>query len=310
MSGLSSDMDAMFARELKLGGRAAVNYAALDRVERRTERVDGIDAVVFFNPGRVASVMAQVDEESLRRRPCFLCPDGIGPEQLTLDWTSPAGQAYWIRVNPFPIFDRHFTVSVARHERQQIAGHFADMLALAEQAPEYVFFYNGPMCGASAPDHMHFQAVPAGNMPLERAIRSADAVRFAAKREGVVICRVDRYAQGAYMLSSTDREALERQFGLLLAKGEIPSAEEWEPRMNLLTWYGPGGWTTVVFFRAESRPACFWSKVPGRRIQISPGAVEMAGVAIVADRESFKRLNARRLGAIIREVSSDTPISF
>ena len=135
MNGLAKQMDELFSRELALGGRTAVNYAALQKVEHRAMPVDGLDAVLFFNPGRVASVMAKVDEETLRHRPCFLCPDGLGADQLTLDWHAPAGNDYWIRVNPFPIFDRHFTISIARHERQQMTGHFADMLALAQAAP-------------------------------------------------------------------------------------------------------------------------------------------------------------------------------
>lgn len=302
---LANEMTDMFSRELALGGRASVNYAALKNVEHRAMPVDGLDAVLFFNPGRVASVMAQVDEETLRHRPCFLCPDGIGPEQLTLDWTAPRGNGYWIRVNPFPIFERHFTVSVARHERQQIAGHYADMLALAEQAPEYLFFYNGPMCGASAPDHMHFQAVPAGSLPVERLVRRGDGLRFVAKRDGVVISRLTQYAGGTFVLSSKDPEALERVFMRLVSLGEIQTEREWEPRMNLLTWRGPAGWTTVAFFRAESRPACFFSEDPAQQILISPGAVEMAGVAVVSSRDSFEKLDALRLGEIIREVSFD-----
>ena len=306
MTSLANDMDEMFSRELALRGRAFHNYAALENVEQKPMPVDGLDAVLFFNPGRVASVMAQVDEETLRHRPCFLCPEGIGPEQLTLDWTAPAGNAYWIRVNPFPIFHRHFTISIACHARQQIAGHYPDMLALAQQAPEYIFFYNGPMCGASAPDHMHFQAIPAGNLPVERAVRRGDALRLAAIRDGVVISRLTQYAGGTFVLTAIDPEALARQFSRLVALGEIQGGREWEPRMNLLTWYGPGGWTTVVFFRAESRPDCFFDPDPARQILISPGAVEMAGVAIVASRESFDRLDAPRLGDIIREVSYDT----
>ncbi len=302
---LAEQMDAMFSRELALGERAFVNYAALEKVERRAMPVDGLDAVLFFNPGRVASVMAQVDEASLRRRPCFLCPEGIGPEQLTLDWQAPAGNDYWIRVNPFPIFHRHFTISIARHARQQIDGHYADLLALSQQAQEYLFFYNGPMCGASAPDHMHFQAIPAGNLPVERMVRRGDGLRMAGKRDGVVISRLERYAGCAFVLSSTDAPALERVFACLVSLGEIQTEREWEPRMNLLSWYGPGGWTTVVFFRAESRPACFWSEDPAEQILISPGAVEMAGVAIVASRDSFDKIDAPRLGEIIREVSYD-----
>ena len=298
-------MDAMFARELALGGRASVNYAALEKVARREMPVDGLDAVLFFNPGRVGSVRAQVDEETLRHRPCFLCPEGIGPEQLTLDWTSPYGNGWWIRVNPFPIFRRHFTISINRHARQQIDGHYADMLCLAQQAPEYLFFYNGPMCGASAPDHLHFQAIPAGNLPLERLIRQGDGLRFLGKRDGVVVSRADRFCGGTFVLSSTDLAAQEKLFYKLISLGEIQTPSEWEPRMNILTWYGAGGWTTVVFFRAESRPACFFSEDPSRQILISPGAVEMAGVAIVSSRDSFDRLDAPRLGEIIREVSFD-----
>lgn len=298
-------MDAMFSRELMLGGRASRNYAALQKTEHRAMPVDGLDAVLFFNPGRVASVMAQVDEETLRHRPCFLCPNGIGPEQLTLDWTAPSGNAYWIRVNPFPIFDRHFTVSVARHSRQQVDGHYPDMLALAGQAPEYLFFYNGPMCGASAPDHMHFQAVPSGSLPVERMVRRGEGLRRVCETDGVEVSRLTCYAGGTFVLSSADAGALSRVFGRLVSLGEIQAAGEWEPRMNLLSWYAQGRWTTVVFFRAESRPACFWSEDPHEQILISPGAVEMAGVAVVSSRESFDRLDAPRLGEIIREVSFD-----
>ena len=305
MSLLADQMDAMFSRELALGGRAFVNYAALKKVEHRAMPVDGLDAVLFFNPGRVASVMAQVDEETLKHRPCFLCPEGIGPEQLTLDWEAPSGNGWWIRVNPFPIFNRHFTISINRHARQQIDGHYADMLALAHQAPEYLFFYNGPMCGASAPDHLHFQAIPAGNLPVERMVRCGEGLRLLGKRDGVVVSRVDRFVGGSFVLSSTDAAALEHLFYRLVSLGEIQTENEWEPRMNLLTWYDPGGWTTVVFFRAESRPDCFFSEDPAQQILISPGAVEMAGVAIVASRDSFDKLDAPRLGEIIREVSFD-----
>ena len=305
MPGLAEQMNEMFSRELNLRGRAFHNYAALEKVERRAMPSDDLDAVLFFNPGRVASVMAKVDDETLRHRPCFLCPDGIGPEQLTLDWAAPSGNGYWVRVNPFPIFDHHFTISVARHQRQQIDGHYPDMLTLAQQAPEYLFFYNGPMCGASAPDHMHFQAIPVGNLPMERMVRRGEGLRFLAKLDGVVISRIERYAGASFVLSSTDPEALGAQFARLVSYGEIQTSREWEPRMNILSWYGAGGWTTVVFFRAESRPECFWSEDPARQILISPGAVEMAGVAIVSSPESFERLDVTRLGEIIREVSFD-----
>ena len=133
---------------------------------------------------------------------------------------------------------------------------------------------------------------------------SSDDSMF-SQRDGVVISRIERYAGGSFVLSSTDASALEACFARLVSLGEIQTESEWEPRMNILTWYGDGGWTSVVFFRAESRPECFWSDDPARQILISPGAVEMAGVAIVSSSDSFRKLDAPRLGEIIREVSFD-----
>ena len=305
MSRLRDDIEQMFFREIELHGRASANYSALERVERRDMPVDGFPALLFFNPGRVASVMAMVDDETLAHRKCFLCPDGIGPEQLTVDWTSPAGKGYWIRVNPFPIFDRHFTVSAAEHCRQQIEGRYPDMLSLAAQIPEYLIFYNGPMCGASAPDHMHFQAVPRGNMPMERMVSRGEGLRLVAKRDGVVISRTEKYTGGAFVLSSKDPVAMNRTLMRLVSLGGTRTEREWEPRLNILSWSDEDRLTSVVFFRAESRPECFWTKDPVKQILISPGAVEMAGVAIVSSRDSFEKITASRLGEIIEEVSLD-----
>lgn len=305
MSRLRDDIEQMFFREIELHGRASANYSALERVERRDMPVDGFPALLFFNPGRVASVMAMVDDETLAHRKCFLCPDGIGPEQLTVDWTSPAGKGYWIRVNPFPIFDRHFTVSAAEHCRQQIEGRYPDMLSLAAQIPEYLIFYNGPMCGASAPDHMHFQAVPRGNMPMERMVSRGEGLRLVAKRDGVVISRTEKYTGGAFVLSSKDPVAMNRTLMRLVSLGGTRTEREWEPRLNILSWSDEDRLTSVVFFRAESRPECFWTKDLAKQILISPGAVEMAGVAIVSSRDSFEKITASRLGEIIEEVSLD-----
>ena len=305
MSRLRDGIEQMFFREIELHGRASANYSALERVERRDMPVDGFPALLFFNPGRVASVMAMVDDETLAHRKCFLCPDGIGTEQLTVDWTSPAGKGYWIRVNPFPIFDRHFTVSAAEHCRQQIEGRYPDMLSLAAQIPEYLIFYNGPMCGASAPDHMHFQAVPRGNMPMERMVSRGEGLRLVAKRDGVVISRTEKYTGGAFVLSSKDPVAMNRTLMRLVSLGGTRTEREWEPRLNILSWSDEDRLTSVVFFRAESRPECFWTKDLAKQILISPGAVEMAGVAIVSSRDSFEKITASRLGEIIEEVSLD-----
>ncbi|MBQ0124251.1 MAG: DUF4922 domain-containing protein [Bacteroidales bacterium] len=305
MSQLTQIIDEMFSRELALHGRAFENYQALASVECKDMPVDGFPAKLFFNPARVASVMAKVDEETLRHRKCFLCPDGLEEKQQTTVWKSGDGPEYWIRVNPFPIFDHHFTISVARHERQQIKGHYADMLSLARELPEYVIFYNGPMCGASAPDHMHFQAVPSGCLPVEKMVRNGEGIRKIVDRDGIIISKIEKYAEGAFVLRGSDPAVLERQFSRLVSLGEVQTEREWEPRMNIISWYDGKDFTTIVFFRAESRPECFWTEDSDRRILISPASVEMSGVAIVSSRDSFDKLTPEILGKIIKEVSPD-----
>ena len=292
----------MFSRELASHGRAFVNYGALDQVEVKDMTIDGFPAKLFFNPARVRSVMADVSPEALQKRACFLCPDGVEEHQLTHNWDSPTGHTYYIRVNPFPIFSPHFTVSSSVHERQELLPHLEAMLHLAQQLPEMTIFYNGPMCGASAPDHMHFQAVPRHSLPIEDHFST-------------------NYAN-AILVQESDLQTHLAAVKKVLAMGTIPEeasqtgsltagashAEEYEPRWNIVSWYEPASspkFNTIVFFRRESRPQCFFAPEP-ERILFSPATVEMAGIGIVANRDSFDRLTPARLRNIIREVA-DTP---
>ena len=287
----------MFSRELSAHGRAFLNYEALAGVEVKDMTIDGFPAKLFFNPARVRSVMADVSPEVLQQRACFLCPDGVEENQLTHNWESPTGHTYYIRVNPFPIFSPHFTVSSSVHERQELLPHLEAMLHLAKELPEMTIFYNGPMCGASAPDHMHFQAVPRHSLPIEDHFST-------------------NYAN-AILVQETDLQTHLAAVKRVLAMGTIPEeasqtgsltigashAEEYEPRWNIVTWY-EDMWHTVIFFRRESRPMCFFAPEE-ERILFSPGTVEMAGIGIVANRESFDRLTPSKLRDIIREVADN-----
>ena len=291
----------MFSRELNAHGRAFLNYEALGGVEKKDMTIDGFPAQLFFNPARVRSVMADVSPEALQKRACFLCPDGIEEHQLTHNWDSPTGHTYYIRVNPFPIFSPHFTVSSSVHERQELLPHLESMLHLAKELPEMTIFYNGPMCGASAPDHMHFQAVPRHSLPIED--------------------HFDTNYANAILVQEADLQDHLAAVKRILAMGTIPEeasqtgsltvgashAEEYEPRWNIVTWYDEK-WHTVVFFRKESRPMCFFAPEE-ERILFSPATVEMAGIGIVANRESFDRLTPEKLRDIIREVADSLPIT-
>ena len=299
----------MFSRELASHGRAFVNYQALSGVEVKDMTIDGFPAKLFFNPARVRSVMADVSPEALQKRACFLCPDGVEEHQLTHNWDSPTGHTYYIRVNPFPIFSPHFTVSSSVHERQELLPHLESMLHLAKELPEMTIFDNGPMCGASAPDHMHFQAVPRHSLPIEDHFST-------------------NYAN-AILVQETDLQAHLTAVKRVLAMGTIPEeasqtgsltagashAEEYEPRWNIVSWYEPASsphrliasspkFNTIIFFRKESRPMCFFAPEE-ERILFSPATVEMAGIGIVANRESFDRLTPEKLRDIICEVADN-----
>ena len=324
----------MFSRELELRGRAFVNYEALAQVEVKDMTIDGFPAKLFFNPARVRSVMADVSPEALQKRACFLCPDGLEPLQLTSVWNSPTGQTYFIRVNPFPIFNHHFTISSAIHERQTFAPHMESMLHLAEAMPEMSIFYNGPMCGASAPDHMHFQAVPRHSMPIEDHF-STNYANAVLVQESDLQSHLAALEKVLSMASIPENAS---QTGSLTAGAS--HTEEWEPRWNIISWYTPSPhgdsvescsmvqnsvesstenttlhhstqhyttlhndmFHTVIFFRRESRPQCFFAP-ENERILFSPGTVEMGGVGIVANRESFDRITPEVLRSMIQEVS-------
>jgi hypothetical protein len=176
------------------------------------------------------------------------------------------------------------------------------MLHLAKELPEMTIFYNGPMCGASAPDHMHFQAVPRHSLPIEDHFST-------------------NYAN-AILVQETDLQTHLEAVKRVLSLGTIPEeasqtgsltagashAEEYEPRWNIVSWYKPASspkFNTIVFFRRESRPQCFFAPEE-ERILFSPATVEMAGIGIVANRESFDRLTPSKLRNIISEVA-DTP---
>ena len=299
----------MFSRELELRGRAFVNYGALDQVEVKDMTIDGFPAKLFFNPARVRSVMADVSPEALQKRACFLCPDGLEPLQLTTVWDSPTGQTYFIRVNPFPIFNHHFTISSAIHERQTFAPHMESMLHLAQAMPEMSIFYNGPMCGASAPDHMHFQAVPRHSMPIEDHF-STNYANAVLVQESDLQSHLATLEKVLSMASIPENAS---QTGSLTAGAS--HTEDWEPRWNIISWYEPASspnsliasspkFNTIVFFRRESRPQCFFAP-ENERILFSPGTVEMGGIGIVANRESFDRLTPSKLRDIIREVADE-----
>ena len=291
-------MNAFFESQLAEWEFARRNFEALRRIETKTFDLDGFLIRVQFSPARIVSSAAKVDAASVVARKCFLCSENQPPEQRGLPW----GDGYRVLVNPYPIFARHFTIPAAEHVPQSIADRYGDMLALARCFDREVVFYNGPRCGASAPDHAHFQAVGKGAMPLE-----AEVGRFATEKvleaSGAAAYAIRDYLRGGFVIRSADASAAAACFGKLYEALEVLPADA-EPMMNVLTWYDSDGWTSCVFPRTKHRPACFYGE-GATDLLVSPASVDLAGVMIVPRKDDFVKITAENIRAIFNEVCID-----
>lgn len=286
------DIEGFIASQLAEWPLAGRNFAALEGVELRTVTMPGMDIKVQFNPARIVSSGAKVDARSLAARPCFLCEANRPAEQRGIDW-----RGYTVLVNPFPIFPRHLTIPAVNHTPQRIAGRVADMLALAAELDGYTVFYNGPRCGASAPDHMHFQAGNSDFLPLWDALARAPMQPVADDSEGTVLAECTALPVNVFVIDAASPEAGQRMFGRLYAA--LPEGEE-EPMMNLLA----AGGRLVVVPRKRHRPSFYGTEGTGCML-LSPASVDMGGAFITPRREDFGRLDAGVLARVFGELCLD-----
>ncbi len=272
---------------------AARNFDALEGVEVRSIAMPGMDIKVQFNPARIVSSGAKVDARSLAERPCFLCEKNRPAEQRGIDW-----RGYTVLVNPFPIFPRHLTIPAVGHTPQRIQGRVADMLALAAELPGYTVFYNGPRCGASAPDHMHFQAGNSDILPIWQALDAAPLRMVADDGAGTRLSVCTALPVNVFVVDAATPEAGERMFERLYRV--LPEGEE-EPMMNLLA----AGSRLVVVPRKRHRPSFYGTEGEGCML-LSPASVDMGGAFITPRREDFDRLDAQLLARVFDELCLDT----
>ena len=286
-----AEADSYFRRQLKVWHDTRRRYDALAHVEQRTLE-NGL--VLQRNPARIVSTGAKMDRETLAQRPCFLCLPQRPQEQLH----RPCFDHYELLVNPYPILPRHFTLPCLVHTPQRIRGHFPALRRMARSLTGHLVFYNGPRCGASAPDHLHFQAGSRGVVPLERDLHrwlSAEPFLQSAD-ESLSAYTLEGYACPGWVLfcRGNDAEA-ERVFHTCLAACPGLSVVP-EPGINLLAWQEADATVVVVLPRSKHRPASYPSPL------VSPGALDMGGLIITPRREDFERLTAATAAALIAEV--------
>jgi hypothetical protein len=278
------------------------NYENLRFVRTRSFEFDGFRLSIQFNPGRMTSSAAKVDEKSIRERKCFLCVPHLPAEQRGILYRD----SYLILCNPFPIFPEHFTIPRVAHVPQQIEGELEALLDLAAKlAPRYVVFYNGPKSGASAPDHMHFQAGTRGFMHIDEEYPSVVA------RQGRDITlsddvKVNAVARGCHRRFVAFESSLPDRIGAAVSafvkalQGVSDTKEE--PMINVLASYADDRWSVLLFPRARHRPSVFFEGGE-KRILLSPAAVDMGGMCITPREEDFFKMTKEDLVAIFEEVT-------
>lgn len=275
---------------------AGGNYRALAQVKVKELNFDAFKIKVQFNPARIVSSAAKVDAKSLQERKCFLCPDNLPLVQKGL----PFGDNYQVLVNPFPIFLEHLTIPVLKHEDQRILPRFAEMLDLAKALDKFTIFYNGPKCGASAPDHAHFQAGNKGFLPIEKEWKAVDH-ELVYMKPGTSLYVLKNYLRSTLVIESEDKEESVRLFEKIYEELDVKDGED-EPMVNILTWYEEGWWATCVFPREKHRPACYFAEGDDN-ILLSPASVDMGGVFITPLEKDFDKMSKMDVSAILKEVS-------
>ncbi len=281
----SNQVNTFIAEQIAEWPQAAGNFEALKGVKVKDLDVDGMHIKVQFNPARMVSSAAKVDAASLKARKCFLCAANRPEVQRGISW----GDKYTVLVNPFPIFPRHLTIPDDSHTDQLIDGRIADMMRLASELDEYTVFYNGPRCGASAPDHMHFQAGNSDFLTIGEALEDARHDVVATEGEST-LAMVDTLPLKVFVIDAVSPEEGQKLFNRLYKAIPVPEGEK-EPMMNLLCYATPLGTRLVVIPRKRHRPS-FYGTEGDECMLISPASVDMGGVFITPRPQDFDRFDA------------------
>ncbi len=285
---LRQRIEALFAEQRLSWPALREGEAALQHLQKKTLVSDGAIAIVQMNPARRQSTMAKTDTQAVAARPCFLCPENMPSEERGV-----AFEDLVILPNPYPVLPLHCTIACREHLPQQIAGRVDAFLRLAQAiGPDLAALYNGPRCGASAPDHFHFQCVRRDQLPILKELPAA---------RGRAFVRQASFGRNMLVFPGTDEAAVgvevERAIGTL----PQPEAAD-EPMFNLLAHFDVRRYTVILFPRTAHRPACYFATGPDR-IVVSPAILEMCGILVVTEPADFERLDAATARAIYEEVS-------
>ena len=288
--------------QLSVWQLASSNFRALKTAPSREVDVFGLKCRIQYNPRRVISSTADTSPAAIASRKCFLCADNRPKEQFHLGFEGRKGRNYHIQINPYPIFRGHLVIVRDEHIPQEIWHHFPDMLDFAARYKDYLVFYNGPSSGASAPDHLHFQAIPKHNLPLEDVVDEFldHPGEPLATVKDASLYKFDGYARGVFALKATTSKSLAKLFYRLLDCTDRGKGEE-EPMFNLYAYVKNGEYRTIVVMRSAKRSHHFYSE-GADHLTISPGAADIAGLFVAPFREDSDKADTALLEELLSEV--------
>jgi len=300
MTKLNSQIKSLFHEQVSNWELACVNYAGLKTIQTKSFNFGDFDVKVQFNPARIVSTGAKVDEKSIVERKCFLCAENRPTEQKSVDFGD-----YEILVNPFPIFPEHFTIPRKEHIIQQIKPNFGGMLELAKIMDDYLVFYNGPKCGASAPDHMHFQAGTKDFLPLvnDYKMLKNTNTNLLVTTENMQLYQMKDYLRTVYCIESRNITSAEYSFQKLYSY--FQNEEGVEAMMNIVCTYENGKWFTFVLPRKTFRPWQY-TAVGDKQLLVSPATVEMCGIFITPIESHFDRITKQDIISIFEQSTLKT----
>lgn len=274
-------------------------YKNLSSIKTKAFGFDGFKIKIQFNPGRILSTSAKVNVDSIKKRSCFLCKKNLPKEQKGIKVL----ENYLLLCNPYPVFPEHFTIVTANHKPQNISSSFSDFVMLSKLLSDnYTIIYNGPQCGASAPDHLHFQTGTKYFIPIENDCHSiknkfGDII---LDNEKLTLAAVDDGLRKFISLESTDDKILLKTFNIIYNELDHNNGE---PMMNLICNYNEElGWRVIIFLRDKHRPSHYFLKGENQ-IVLSPAAIDLGGVCILPVEKDFDKIDKELLVSIFNEVT-------
>ena len=294
-----SSISRFFNRQLEKWDDARHRFRDLKHVE--TKKLSE-EVRLQFNPARIVSTGAKIDKKTLGERPCFLCDKNRPKEQMSQQ----IDERFHLLVNPFPILPVHFTIPARKHQPQAIYKNYGEMHRFLSLHSELMVFYNGPKCGASAPDHLHFQAGTSGILPLQanwqRLSRNLNDIISLNDEEKIAVVR--DFIVPAFVIISKSEESDETLFHRLY-KSMPMRGDETEPMMNIIAWRKGDEYISVVIPREKHRPEAYFAEGDAQ-VMVSPGALDMSGLIITPREEDFHKLTEESATTILQECGIST----